>query len=67
MNLEDRIFTKARLGRFWTPDLAQKCLAFFGRAPYKFDQNREQEFQARFPHDYNDHLKSRMTRELATV
>ena len=56
MNLEDRIFTRARLGRYWTIDRAKACSRFFTPVPYRFNAAREKEFMSRYLHDYSDHL-----------
>ena len=51
MNTSNRIFTQARLGRHWSPELAAKCIAHFG-APYQFDWQRERAFIASHPTDF---------------
>ena len=56
MNIEDRFFTRARLGRHWSEPAAETCLLFFP-AHYHFDPNRERQFMATHQTDYSDHLK----------
>jgi len=63
MNIEDTIFTKARLGRHWTPARAEECLSFFP-ARYAFNAATERAFIDRQPPgslDYSDNLKSRLS------
>ena len=59
LNLEDTIFTKARLGRYWQPHRAYLCSRFF-RAPYQFNVRQEIEFMSKFPHDYSDNLRQQL-------
>lgn len=56
MNIEERFFTHARLGRHWNERAAQECLAFFP-SPYHFDPDRERAFMAAHATDYNDTLR----------
>lgn len=59
LNLEDTFFTRARLGRHWTPAAARDCAAFFP-TPYRFDAALEREFQATRRTDYNDNLQGQL-------
>jgi hypothetical protein len=58
-NLEDESFTRARLGKFWTPSGAVQCLKFFP-ARYHFNATRERQFQQIAKTDYNDNLRGRL-------
>ena len=59
MNLEDTIFSRARLGRYWTETGAKQCVEFFP-VPYHFDPALEREFQRKFRTDYAEHLARRV-------
>ena len=59
LNLEDTFFTRARLGRHWTPAAARDCAAFFP-TPYRFDAAKEREFQATRRTDYNENLHGQL-------
>lgn len=59
LGLEDITFTRARLGGFYSEQGARRCLEFFG-SPYKFNPDREREFQRTYSTDYSDNLKNRL-------
>ena len=59
MNLENTIFTRARLGRHWTEAAARDCAEFFP-SPYRFDPAKEREFQATRRTDYNENLRGQL-------
>lgn len=60
MKIEDAIFTRARLGKYWTLERARACLNFFG-APYAFNLRREREFIASHPTNYNWNLSEKVS------
>ena len=60
MNIEDKIFTNARLGKHWTEKRAKECLKFFSPTPYRFDPAKERQFQASTVTDYTWNLSERL-------
>ena len=63
MNIEDYYFSRARLGRYWTPETAVICVRYFP-APYRFDPQMERAFIATHQTDYNDNLRGQLERNL---
>lgn len=59
MNIEDRLFCRARLGRHYNEENCKTVLAFFP-ARYRFDAAREREFIRRHSAiaEYTENLRS---------
>lgn len=55
LSTEDTIFSRARLGRHWTPERARQCVNFFP-VTYRFTRSLEILFRKNHLTDYNEHL-----------
>lgn len=55
MNTEDKLFSRARLGKHWTPTRAKQCLEFFPKR-YRFNHELERQFRRDHLTDYSEHL-----------
>ncbi len=60
LGIEDTLFSRARLGKYWTEAQARECLAWFP-TPYAFNAHVERKFINDHRTDYNDNLLTRLS------